>query len=82
MKKFKKGLGIFAMLLGLSLTLIACSAHKRDLRSKPYVKEVFTMGTYIKITSMIKVMKKTSLQHLQLRKIMIRKPRLINLVAS
>jgi thiamine biosynthesis lipoprotein len=39
------------MLLGLSLTLTACSAHKRDLRSKPYVKEVFTMGTYIKITS-------------------------------
>lgn len=51
MKKFKKGLGLFAMLLSLCLVLIACSTHKRDLRSKPYVKEVFTMGTYVKITS-------------------------------
>ncbi len=39
------------MLLGLSLVLVACGTPKRDLRTKPYVKEAFTMGTYVKITS-------------------------------
>ncbi|GHU39652.1 FAD:protein FMN transferase [Bacilli bacterium] len=51
MKKFKKSLGFLALLLGLSLILTACGTHKRDLRSKPYVKETFTMGTYVKITA-------------------------------
>ena len=39
------------MLLGLSLVLVACGTPKRDLRTKPYVKEAFTRGTYVTITS-------------------------------
>ncbi|WP_460056627.1 FAD:protein FMN transferase [Pseudolactococcus yaeyamensis] len=39
------------MLLGLSLVLTVCVSHKRDLRTEPYVKETFTMGTYVKITA-------------------------------
>ena len=39
------------MILGLSLILVACGTPKRDLRTKPYVKETFTMGTYVKITA-------------------------------
>ena len=51
MKKFNKSLGLVAMILGLSLILVACGTPKRDLRTKPYVKETFTMGTYVKITA-------------------------------
>lgn len=47
----KQFLLIFTVLLGISLILVSCGTDKRDLRTKPYVKEVFAMGTYIKITS-------------------------------
>src|SRR5574337_386523 len=47
----KQFLLIFTVLLGISLILVSCGNDKRDLRTKPYVKEVFAMGTYIKITS-------------------------------
>ncbi|CEN28545.1 Flavin transferase ApbE 2 [Lactococcus piscium MKFS47] len=51
MKQINKKLGLAVLLFGISLILMSCGSPKRDLRSKPYVKEVFTMGTYIKITS-------------------------------
>ena len=70
------------MLLGLSLVLVACGTPKRDLRTKPYVKETFTMGTYVKITSYDKGMKKMLPQLLPLPKITIKKPQSINLAVS
>ncbi|GFH42718.1 FAD:protein FMN transferase [Lactococcus hodotermopsidis] len=48
MKKFKTFLGLLLTVFVLS----ACSNQgKRDLREKAYIKETFTMGTYVKITS-------------------------------
>lgn len=51
MKQLIKKTGYLALLLGLGLILVSCGPAKRELRSKPYVKEVFTMGTYVRITS-------------------------------
>jgi thiamine biosynthesis lipoprotein len=50
-KKLSKSLALVITVLGACLVLSACSRSKQALRSEPYVKETFTMGTYVKITS-------------------------------
>lgn len=50
-KRSKQYLLLFTVLLTFSLILVSCGSKQHDLRTKPYVKELFAMGTYIKITS-------------------------------